>query len=331
MAEKEVMSPKYIITTAELGKAIGQSTRSIARSFREELINLPGGRLGIPSRLVKQVLEPMGVDYSFKVLAHINMRGGIGKTISTISTATRAVQYGFRTCILDLDPQASASLAFDKLPQDDDPIFYDVWQHPADMVMESLRKIQENLYILPSLLDNVLLENSLHDRADQKVAVSGVCKELDNNGFDLVIIDCPPSLGTAVISTICAADLIVIPVASDVFSFRGLDMTLSEIQAICHAFSIDEPDIGALFVKYTRSEKLSRLALERLEREYRDFCLPVVIRTSTAFAKALERKETIFVNARRSTARDDYDEYVRYILGMQDILLKRGKTNAGKN
>lgn len=331
MAEKEVMPPKYIIIAAELGKAIGQSTRSIARSFRGELINLPGGRLGIPSRLVKQVLEPMGVDYSFKVLAHINMRGGIGKTISTISAATRAVQYGFRTCILDLDPQASASLAFDKLPQDDDPIFYDVWQHPADMVMESLRKIQENLYILPSLLDNVLLENSLHDRADQKVAVSGVCKELDNNGFNLVIIDCPPSLGTAVISTICAADLIVIPVASDVFSFRGLDMTLSEIKAICHAFSIDEPDIGALFVKYTRSEKLSRLALERLEREYRGFCLPVVIRTSTAFAKALERKETVFVNARCSTARDDYDEYVRYILGMQDILLKREKTNAGKN
>jgi chromosome partitioning protein len=217
------------------------------------------------------------------------------------------------------------------MPLDDDPIFYDVWQHPDDMLMGSLKSIQDDLYILPSLLDNALLDGSLRNPADQKIAVSRVCNELKKNGFDLVIIDCPPSLGTAVISTICAADLIVIPVGSDTFSFRGLEMTLDEIKSICQTFKLNPPDIMILLVKFTKREKLSFTALHKLETEHQELFLPVVIRTSTAFAKALELKKTVFANTRQSTARADYDRYVVHILGMDDTLMKRENTNDGES
>lgn len=319
------MHPDYLLTTAELARLMGSNARTVGRIFEPgTLANMGGGRMGISGRQVHDLLAAKGLDYGFKVIAHVNMRGGIGKTITTITAATRAVQYGFRTCILDMDPQASASLAFAQLPGENDPIFYDVWQQSAESTLPALKKIQERFYILPSMLDNALLDLSLQEPQNQRTAVAGVCTQLRRGGFDLVLIDCPPSLNAAVISSICAADLIVIPVAGDAFSFRGLDMTLKEIEAICHAFHRQPPEIKTLLVKYSRREKLSLNAFERLENHYGAYALPMVIRTSTALGRALERQQTVFANTRHSTAREDYDRYVRHILGLDPYFPEKG-------
>ncbi|RLC13473.1 MAG: hypothetical protein DRI57_16125, partial [Deltaproteobacteria bacterium] len=154
MRKNRPKPPRYIISTAEFSQCTRQTVKGLSSFFgKQELIPLPGGKVGIPSQLARMYLSlKEGVDYSFRVLAHINLKGGVGKTTSTISFATRAVQYGFKTCILDMDSQGSASLAFDMVPEDDDPIFCDVWQNPGEMLMGSLKMIQKNLYILPSSL-----------------------------------------------------------------------------------------------------------------------------------------------------------------------------------
>lgn len=316
-----ISNNKYIVTTFELGNLVGQTEDKVAKAFKnEELISLSRKRIGVPAHLVKEYLMESGVDYSFKVIANINMRGGIGKTTTAITAATRATQYGFKTCILDLDPQASSSLAFDKIPADEDPIFYDIWKNPSDMLMASLRIIEDNLYILPSSLENGLLDSSLVNPASQKNAVHGVCEELKAEGFDLVMIDCPPSLGTAVISAVCAAEILVIPVCSDAFSIKGLELTLNEISSICETFNLERPTIRILYTKFDRRVKMSIDALDRLSSSYRDYLIPSVIRTSTEFSKALEKKETVFASTRKSAAKDDYDMCVRYLLGINEGL-----------
>lgn len=317
MNKHNLLPPKYILTIDELAHLLGKEKEEISEEFKSsDLFALPGRKTGIHPLIVKEYLRDKGVDYSFKIIAHINLRGGIGKTTSTITGATRAAQYGYKVCILDLDMQGSASLAFDQVPEEDDPIFYDVWQNPSEMVMGSLKKIDENLYILPSSLDNGLLDSSLSKPVSQKNAARDVCDELKNNGFDLVLIDCPPSLNAVVISTICAADVIVIPVGSDAFSFKGLELTLGEITSICETFNIEKPEIKILFSRLDRREKLSIEALEKLQSDYKELLIPAYIRTNTEFSKALERRETIFASTRKNHAKDDYDLYVRQLLGL---------------
>ena len=120
------------LTVPELAQVLGRSLRTVLDMLpQEDLIRGPGGRKGIPPRLVRERLQENGSDYAFRVLAHVNLRGGVGKTVSTISLAVRAAQYGFLTCVLDLDPQGSSSLAFDRIPEEEDPIFYDVWKNPS--------------------------------------------------------------------------------------------------------------------------------------------------------------------------------------------------------
>lgn len=317
---------KYLLTCEELADLCGATENKIKKKLnRNESLSIRGGKTGILPFVVKKFLKENGIDYSCQIVAIINMRGGIGKTTASINTATRAKQYGFKTCIIDMDPQGSTTLAFDMTPEEDDPIFYDIWQKPDEMVMGTIKKIDEDLYIIPSSLENGLLDASLINPGHQKNAVRDVCNVLKANGFEIIIIDNPPSLGTAVISSVCAADTIVVPMFSDAFSFKGLDITINEIHSICSTFNMGEPKVRVLFSKYDRREKASETALLELKDRYSKYFIPFPIRTSTEFSKALQRRETIFASYRKSTAKEDYDMYVKHILGLDKISKQNGE------
>lgn len=312
--------PKYFLTTLDLSRLTTTTKSEVTHRLElEQLIALPGNKLGVPSSLVREYLSDRGVDYSFKVIVFANMKGGVGKTTSAVSIATRAVQYGFKTCILDMDSQGSASFSFDMMPGDDDHIFSDIWQNPENMVMNALKEVDTNLYLLPSSLDNGLLDLNLINPASQKNAVANVCQTLKNNGFNLIIVDCPPSLGTAVISSVCAADIITIPVCSDAFSIKGLQLVLSETQSICSTFNLDMPKIEILYTKFDRRTGLSEEVFRKLSGQYQEFLFSRPIRTSTEFAKALGNKETIFASSRKSNGKEDYDHFVRHLLQLDSL------------
>ncbi|MDD5286362.1 MAG: ParA family protein [Desulfuromonadaceae bacterium] len=305
-----------LLTTRELAAKCGTATTELERRFKpDELLRLNGATNGITPQGVRRFLEGEGVSYRFRVIAHTTMRGGIGKTTSTISTAVRAAQYGFKTCVLDLDPQGSSSMALGAVPAEDDPIFYDIWKQPEELLADALVELGPFLSILPSALENALLDASLLNPGSQKKAVKGVCQQLRIQGFDTVILDCPPSLGIAVISAICAADTVVVPVGSDAFSLKGLDLTLGEIHSICDTFGLPHPAARILYTRYDQREKVSRNALVSIRERYP--ALPLtVIRTSSEFSKVLAAGETIFSRHAKSGARDDYDRYVSELMGI---------------
>ena len=223
---------KYILSPSELAELVGKSQAAISKALKEkQTIPLNGRRVGIPNEVVREYLSNVGADFSFRIIAHLNLRGGCSKTSSTINMASRAYQYGHKVCILDLDSQASASLAFNATPKDDDSIFLNLWNSPENLE-DALVKIEDGFSILPSSLDNGLLDSSLSKPQDQKFAVANVCKKLKELGYTLIVIDCSPSLGAAVVSSIAAADTIVIPVSGDIFSVKGLRLTLDEIKSV---------------------------------------------------------------------------------------------------
>ncbi len=309
---------EYLMTLNELRRIFPDIENDFSESQQKEsFIMMSGGRKGVPPNIIKKYLLRKGVKYQFNTIAHVNLKGGVGKTTSTVSMAVRAVQYGFKTCILDLDSQGSASLSFGITPDDDEPVFCDVWQKPEEMLIGSLRMITKNLYILPSSMENGLLDLQLMEPASQKFAARNVCNILKKEGFDLVFIDCPPSLGAAVISSICAADCIVIPVCHDAFSIKGLESTLKETESICEAFDLSKPIIKILYSHFDRRIKNSIEAFNILASKYNKQLIPIPIRTSSEFSNALENGETIFSSAQRSNAKDDYDRYTRHLLGFK--------------
>lgn len=308
---------RYLLTLGELYSIVGGDEDTLRNAFRQhEIIERGGRKSGIQPAAVKRYLSQRGVDYSFRIISHINLRGGIGKTTATATCATRALQYGFKVCILDLDPQGSSSLLFEKIPMDGEPIFYDIWKNPEKMVKHAIKNIENGLSIIPSSLENALLDISLSNPAAQKNAVKDVCTQLRMAGYDLILVDCPPSLGVAVIAAICASDIVAIPMCEDVFSLKGLELTLDEINSICETFNLSKPQIKILYSKYDRRVKITMDVFTYLSEHYRSELITAPIRTSTDFIKALSRRETVFAGHKTSTARDDYDQYVRQLLGI---------------
>jgi chromosome partitioning protein len=266
---------------------------------------------------VRTLLTSLGADYGRQVIAFTNLKGGVGKTVSATTIATRAAQYGFRVVLLDLDPQGSATLAFDAEPNDQDPIFIDIWSRAEELLVPSLVQLQDNLYLLPSSLDNGLLDATLASPVAQKSAVRNACDVLFQEDFDLVVIDCPPSLGAAVISTVSAANTVVIPVTSDSYAIKGLRLSLSEIRAICDTFGLPQPVIRVLLTRFDRREKLAHQAYQHLQEQYSDLLLPWVIPTSTQFSRALEQRETIFAISGSSVAKQQYDQLTCSLLAIE--------------
>lgn len=313
--------PRYILSPTELASVVNKSLPAITKSFKDSSIPLGSRRSGLPSEMVRNYLVKEGIDYSFRVISHLNLRGGCSKTTATISLATRAKQYGHKVAILDLDSQASASLAFRIIAGENQAVFLDIYDEPQK-IKESLIKIDPNLFILPSSLNNGLLDASLANKPNlQKTAVSNICEELKKLDFTLVVIDCSPSLSASVISTICASSTIVIPVASDVFSRRGLELTLDEVQSICETFGLPIPEIKILFSKYDGREKLSIDALSELAKDpkYSGLLLPCFIRTSSELPKSAKLGETVFATFKKNSAREDYDMYTREILDLNKL------------
>jgi chromosome partitioning protein len=302
---------RYTLSAGEMCRLLDRDLAAIAWPSSP-----PGPTDRLSPSVVREVRRASGVTAPFRVVAVMNLKGGVGKTTSVVTIASRAVQYGFRTCVLDLDAQASATLALGVEPAEGDLIFRDVWAAPAETVPKALHEVQEFFSLLPSALENSVLDVELVRPASQKAAVAAVCDVLGTLGFDLVVVDCPPSLGAASISAACAADTVLVPAGNDAFSLRGIELTMEEVAAIRKTFGLGPVDVRLLCTMVDGRETLSARYPAELAERYGEQLLPGVVRRSTEFSKALERRETIFAAQGRSGPKTDYDRATRALLGL---------------
>jgi chromosome partitioning protein len=304
-----MMKPKYNLSFAELAEISGENISTVKDFYKDQPSR------DISSNQIKSFFKSQGFKYPTKSFAFINLKGGVGKTTSAVTLASRAVQFGFKTCILDLDAQGSATLSLDVSLDENDLIFHSIWQNPKANLPDALKTIEENFYVLASDLENSLLDVSLMNPAAQKKAVNDTINRLKDLGFEIIIVDCPPSLGAAVISSICAVDEIVIPVANDAFSFKGIELTTAEIKEIRSTFGLKPLKIHVLSTMVDQRLNLSKEYKEKLNKKFGNIVLPFHIRTSSDFSKALEKRETVFAVSKKTNAKADYDEVARHLFG----------------
>ena len=187
-------------------------------------------------------------------IAIANQKGGVGKTTSAINVATAMAATGWRTLLIDLDPQGNASTGIGLDADQRDLTSYDVLVDEVPLADCIVKSRIPGLDLVPATVDLSGAEIelvSVEERTRRlRTALAG------HKGHDVCFIDCPPSLGLLTLNALCAADTLLVPLQCEFFALEGLSQLLHTVDQVQQRFN---PDLGIVGVVLTMFDRRNRL------------------------------------------------------------------------
>ncbi len=207
-------------------------------------------------------------------VAIINQKGGVGKTTSAVNLSAALAAQGRNVCLIDLDPQAHASLHLGIVPDDHRPTAYELLLGDATLE-ESLRHVTDGLTVLPSHLDLAAAEIELAGEVGRELVFRDRLAESGMH-FDEIIIDCPPSLGVLTLNALCAVQEVLLPLQPHFLALHGLSKLLRTIEVVSRRLNPGLTLSGIVLCMY---ETGTRLAAE-VSRDVDQFVARPEVRAS---------------------------------------------------
>jgi chromosome partitioning protein len=163
-----------------------------------------------------------------RVVAVANQKGGVGKTTTTVNLGAALAELGFRVLVLDLDPQGNATTGLGLNPRDVAGSVYDVLLSDAtlDDIIEPTSL--KNLFVAPATIDLAGAEIELVPVMSRELRLR---KAIDavRNDYDMILIDCPPSLGLLTVNGLAASDDVIVPIQCEYYALEGLGQLLRNV------------------------------------------------------------------------------------------------------
>ena len=203
-----------------------------------------------------------------KIIAIANQKGGVGKTTTTINLGAALAELGLRVLIVDLDPQGNASTGLGVELEDRDITTYDLLLEDVELKDAILPLGMNDLFIVPansdlSSADIELISNEkrsflLHDALRQTA--------MDAYAFDIILIDCPPSLNLLTVNAMIASHSVLVPLQSEFFALEGLSQLMLTIREVRQTGNRDLRIEGVVLTMYDARNNLS----QQVEQDARD-------------------------------------------------------------
>ena len=197
-------------------------------------------------------------------IAVLNQKGGVGKTTTTVNLAAALAAQGHRTLVLDLDPQAHATLHLGLLPGRSGPSLYEVLTESLPLA-KVRREVAPNLFICGSHIDLAGAELELLGTVGREVILRDQL-EADDEAFDFVFMDCPPSLSVLTLNALCAAREVLIPLQAHFLALHGLSKLLETIRLVSKRVNRDLRVAGVLLCLYDAGTRLGGEVIEDLDK-----------------------------------------------------------------
>ncbi|HXJ65536.1 MAG TPA: ParA family protein [Actinomycetota bacterium] len=244
-----------------------------------------------------------------RVIAVANQKGGVAKTTTVAALASALSERGRKVLAVDLDPQACLTFSLGLEPDDLEPTVHDVLVGRAGPREAVVEVPDDDFALLPANIDLAGAEAYLLTRTGREYALRGILGDLED--FDLVLLDCPPSLGVLTINALTAADEVVIPLQCETLSHRGVGQLLSSIEDVRRLTNRGLVVRGILPTMFDGRTNHAREVLADVGGRYGLPVLEPPIRKSIRFAEAPRDGRSIIRYAPSHPGADAYRELAR--------------------
>ena len=242
-----------------------------------------------------------------KIVAIVNQKGGVGKTTTAVNLVASIGSLGFKTLIVDIDPQGNATSGLGLNKREIRFSSYDVLLGGAEAADVITPTPYKNIHIMPANMNLAGAELELVDMEKRegrlKKALSAV-----RDDYDFIFLDCPPALGIITLNALCAADTVLVPIQCEYYALEGLSQLMGTFRQVKRLYNPLIELEGVLLTMFDARLNLTQQVVSEVKRFFPNKVYSSVIPRNVRLSEAPSFGKPVYYYDKSSRGADSYME-----------------------